>query len=59
MGAIGNFFSKFDIVVELLSFLWHNKRWWLIPVIAVLFIIGIILIFPHGSAISPFIYSLF
>jgi len=59
MGALNNFFSKFAIVVELFSFLWHNKRWWLIPVIAVLVIIGFILIFPHGSAIGPFIYSLF
>ena len=58
MGNISNLFSKSAVVVELFSFLWQNKRWWLIPVIVILIIIGMILIFPQGSAIGPFIYSL-
>ena len=59
MGAIKNFSSKLGIVGELFQFLWQNKRWWLIPVIVVLFLIGFILIFSQSTALGPFIYTLF
>jgi hypothetical protein len=59
MGAIKNFFSKLGILGELFQFLWQNKRWWLIPVLVVLVVIGVVLIFSQSSAIGPFIYSLF
>jgi hypothetical protein len=59
MGAIKNFFSKLGILGELFQFLWQNKRWWLIPVLVVLVLIGVVLIFSQSSAIGPFIYSLF
>jgi len=59
MGAVKNFFSKLGILGELFQFLWHNKRWWLIPVLVVLVLIGVVLIFSQSSAIGPFIYSLF
>ena len=41
MGAIKNFFSKLGILGELFQFLWQNKRWWLIPVLVVLVVIGV------------------
>jgi len=59
MGALKNFFSKLGVVGELFHFLWHNKRWWMIPVIVVLFVVGFILIFSQSTALGPFIYSLF
>lgn len=59
MGAFKNFFSKAGIAGELFQFFWRNKRWWLIPVIVVLFLVGFILIFSQSSALGPFIYSLF
>jgi hypothetical protein len=59
MGAVKNFFSKLGILGELFQFLWQNKRWWLIPVLVVLVLIGVVLIFSQSSAIGPFIYSLF
>lgn len=59
MGAIKNFFSKLGIVGELFQFLWQNKRWWLIPVVVVLLVVGLALVFSQSTALGPFIYSLF
>jgi hypothetical protein len=59
MKAFKTFGSKMGTVGELFEFLWRNKRWWLIPVVVVLVLVGIILIFSQSSAIGPFIYSLF
>jgi hypothetical protein len=59
MNAVKNFLSKLGILGELFQFLWQNKRWWLIPVLAVLVMISLVLIFSQSSAIGPFIYSLF
>ncbi len=59
MGAVKNFVAKLGILGELFQFLWHNKRWWLIPVLVVLVLFSLILILSQSSAIGPFIYSLF
>ena len=50
---------RFGIAGELLSFLWGNKRWWMVPMILVLFVFGVLLILAQSSAIAPFIYTLF
>jgi Family of unknown function (DUF5989) len=47
------------ITSELLGFLWERKLWWLIPMVAVLLLLGILLIFAQSSAIAPFVYTLF
>ncbi|MBL1280010.1 MAG: hypothetical protein COA33_007050 [Fluviicola sp.] len=44
---------------ELWRFLKHRKKFWLAPVIIVLLLIGLLVVFSSGSAIAPFIYSLF
>jgi hypothetical protein len=59
MGAGKKLRVRFGIIGELLSFLWYNKRWWMIPVVVILVVVGLILIFAQSSAIGPFIYSLF
>ena len=59
MGVFKRFFGKAGVIGELFSFLWSNKRWWLIPVVVVLVVVGMVLIFAQSSAIGPFIYSLF
>jgi hypothetical protein len=51
--------SNFSVVNELLSFLWKQKLWWLVPMVAVLMIFGLLLIFASASGIGPFIYTLF
>lgn len=44
---------------ELWGFLKTRKKWWLLPIIAVLLILGAIIILSEGSAVAPFIYTLF
>ena len=54
-----SFASRLGIVRELLSFLWQRKLWWLIPMIVVMVLLLALLVFVQGSAIAPFIYTLF
>lgn len=44
---------------DFLSYLKERKRWWLIPVIIILLLFGIIIILGSGSALAPFIYTIF
>ncbi len=46
------------IVSEFIQFLRHNKKWWLAPIIVVLLLVGVLVIL-GGTAIAPFIYTLF
>jgi uncharacterized membrane protein len=59
MSITENKVSKLNIAGELLRFFWHNKRWWITPMIVGLLIIGVVVIFAQSSAIAPFIYTLF
>ncbi len=59
MSLVGTATRRVGIVSELFSFFWSNKRWWLLPMIAVLLLVGILLILAQSSAIAPFIYTLF
>ena len=51
--------TRLGIVGELFSFLWQRKLWWLLPMIVMLLVFGVLLILAQGSAIAPFIYTLF
>ncbi len=51
--------SRLAIVRELLAFLWRRKLWWLTPMVIVLVLFGVLLVFAQGSAVAPFIYTLF
>ena len=44
---------------EIFTFLWHNKKWWLIPMVLMLLLFGLLLVFASASGIGPFIYTLF
>lgn len=45
-------------VAEFLTFVAHNKKWWLTPIILVLVVVGVLAVL-GGSGVAPFIYSLF
>lgn len=47
-----------NIVSELLQFLKHNKKWWLLPILIVLALVGLLVVL-GGTAAAPFIYTLF
>lgn len=51
--------GKFSIVKEMYEFIMHNKKYWLIPILITLFLLGLLLFLTEGSAIAPFIYTLF
>ena len=44
---------------ELAAYMSARKKWWLMPVIAVLVLFGGLLVMAQGSAIAPFIYTVF
>ena len=51
--------SKLSIVGEFWAFMKTRKRWWLAPIVIMLLLLGILIIFTEGSALAPFIYTLF
>lgn len=44
---------------ELWMFLRERKKWWLLPILVILLLVGALLIFAQGSALAPFIYTIF
>jgi hypothetical protein len=48
-----------EFLKEFLEFLKVRKKFWLIPIIIVLVLFGGLIIFTQGSAIAPFIYTIF
>jgi len=49
----------FDLLKDLWAFMRERKKFWLLPIIVVLVLLGGLLIIAQGSAIAPFIYTLF
>lgn len=50
---------KNGIVGELWAFMRTRKKWWLGPIIVMMLLVGALLIFAQGSALAPFIYTIF
>ena len=48
-----------DLMKDLWSYMRERKKFWLLPVILVLLLLGVLLVAAQGSALSPFIYTLF
>lgn len=51
--------SKVQVVRELWEFMRENKKYWLAPIIITLVLVGVLLVLAKGSALAPFIYTLF
>ena len=51
--------AKLRIIAEYLQFLKENKKWWLFPIVLAILALGALIIFAKGSALAPFIYTLF
>jgi hypothetical protein len=51
--------GKLSIASELWSYLKIRKKWWLLPILLFLLIIGTLLILAEGSVVAPLIYTLF
>lgn len=48
-----------EFIKELFGFLKERKKFWLLPIIIVLLLFGVIIVLTSGSAIAPFIYTIF
>ena len=48
-----------SFVKEFVKFLLNRKKYWLMPIIIVLFVFGVLIVLTQGSAVAPFVYTLF
>ena len=47
------------ITGELWAFMRERKKFWMLPIITMLLLVGTLLVFAKGSALAPFIYTIF
>ena len=48
-----------SFVMELLEFMQQRKKYWLAPILIILVLFGGLIVLSQGSAVAPFIYTLF
>jgi len=48
-----------SLIKEFLLFIRQEKKWWLVPLIAVLLLLGLLITFAGSSPLAPFLYPLF
>ena len=51
--------NKVSIISEFWEFLKFRKKWWLGPIVFLLLIMSLLIFMTEGSAVAPFIYTLF
>lgn len=51
--------SKLSIVSEFWNFMRVRKKWWLGPIVFVMLLLSLLIVLTQGSALAPFIYTLF
>ncbi len=50
--------SKLSVVTEFWEFLRVRKKWWLFPIVLLLVLLGTLIVLTEGSALAPFLYTL-
>jgi len=51
--------SNATLARELWAFMRVRKKWWLLPILLVMLLVGALVVFAQGSALAPFIYTIF
>jgi hypothetical protein len=51
--------AKSTLVGELWAFMRVRKKWWLMPLVITMLAVGLLIAFAQGSALAPFIYTIF
>lgn len=51
--------GRSGIIRELWAFMRVRKKWWLLPIIVMVLVVGALLVFAQGSVLAPFIYTIF
>ena len=49
----------FDLIKDLCAFMRERKKYWLAPIIVMMLLLGSLIVLSEGSAVAPFIYTLF
>ena len=48
-----------ELISDLWSFVKHRKKFWLLPIIIVMLLLVVLIVLAQGSAVAPFIYTVF
>lgn len=48
-----------SFIKDLWAFLRSRKKYWLLPILVMMALLGVLIVFAQGSAVAPFIYTLF
>ncbi len=59
MKILRNMTAGMATVRELIGYFWEQRRWWLIPFVIVLLLLGALIVIGEVTGIAPFIYTLF
>ena len=51
--------NKLSMILEFWDFLKIRKKWWLAPIVIIMLLMGSLILLTEGSAVAPFIYTLF
>lgn len=51
--------ARGGLASELWAYMRVRKKWWLVPILIVMMLVGTLLVFAQGSALAPFIYTIF
>jgi len=49
----------FELIKDLWGFMRERKKFWLAPIILIMLLLGTLIVLTQGSAVAPFIYTLF
>ena len=48
-----------SFIKELWAFMRARKKYWLLPILVMMVLLGVLIVLAQGSAVAPFIYTLF
>ena len=51
--------SQMALLKEFWEFLRIRKKWWLLPIVIIMLLVGTLLVFAQSSVLAPFIYAIF
>ena len=51
--------AKQSLTRDFIAFIKHEKKWWMIPLLAILLLVGVLIVFAQSSPLAPFIYPFF
>ena len=51
--------KRFQLLSDIWSFMKVRKKWWLLPIVVLMLLVGVLIVVGQSSALSPFLYALF